>query len=135
MASRRSKRLRARSRGFTLLEVVIAVTIFAIVAIAVYTRSSDIFSQAEGLEKRTLGEWIAEDQLTRMKIVQSQSKEPMRIGRDTEVVRMAGREWRIETETQSTSDPNLTRVELQVFIDADSDELPWAHLTGFVGRY
>ncbi len=136
MAWLQPKPLRARSSGgFTLLEVVIAVTIFAIVAIAVYTRSSNIVNQSGGLEKRTLATWIAQDRLTRLKILQSQSDEAMSLGRDTELVLMAGREWRIEIETQSTTHPYLTRVELEVFLDADSDDLAWGRLVGFVGRY
>lgn len=136
MAWLQPKPFRARSaRGFTLLEVVIAVTIFAVVSIAVYTSSSDIINQSAGLEKRTLATWIAQDRLTRLKIVQSQSDAAMSLGRDTEIVRMSGREWRVETQTQSTAHPYLTRVELEVFLDADSDEVPWGRLVGFVGRY
>ena len=136
MVWRRSKQLRAhKSCGFTLLEVVIAVTIFAIVSIAVYTRTSDIINQSDGLEKRTLATWIAQDRLTRLKVLQARSDAALSVGRDTELVIMAGREWRVEAEMESTTHPYLTRVELEVFLDDDSDETPWGRLVGFVGRY
>lgn len=132
----RSKRHPARSPGgFTLLEVVIAVTIFAVISIAVYTRASDVVNQSAGLEKRTLATWIAQDTLTRLKLIHRRSDESVALGRDTELLVMGGREWRIETETSRTSHPYLTRVELAVYLDEDSESNPWARLIGFVGRY
>ena len=132
----RPKQLQARkSCGFTLIEVVIAVTIFAVVSIAVFTRASDIVNQSAGLEKRTFATWIAQDRLTRLKVLQARSRGAISLGRDTELVIMAGREWRVEAETETTSNPYLTRVELEVFLDDDSDEVPWGRLVGFVGRY
>ncbi len=132
----RPKQLQARkSCGFTLIEVVIAVTIFAVVSIAVFTRASDIVNQSAGLEKRTFATWIAQDRLTRLKVLQARSRVAISLGRDTELVIMAGREWRVEAETETTSNPYLTRVELEVFLDDDSDEVPWGRLVGFVGRH
>ncbi|MEE8043069.1 MAG: type II secretion system minor pseudopilin GspI [Pseudomonadales bacterium] len=132
----RPKQLQARkSCGFTLIEVVIAVTIFAVVSIAVFTRASDIVNQSAGLEKRTFATWIAQDRLTRLKVLQARSRGAISLGRDTELVIMAGREWRVEAETETTSNPYLTRVELEVFLDDDSDEVPWGRLVGFVGRH
>ena len=136
MVWRRPKQLQARkSCGFTLIEVVIAVTIFAVVSIAVFTRASDIVNQSAGLEKRTFATWIAQDRLTRLKVLQARSRVAISLGRDTELVIMAGREWRVEAETETTSNPYLTRVELEVFLDDDSDEVPWGRLVGFVGRH
>lgn len=136
MVWRQPKQFQAlKSRGFTLIEVVIAVTIFAVVSIAVFTRASDIVNQSGGLEKRTFATWIAQDRLTRLKVLQARSRVAMSLGRDTEFVIMAGREWRVEAEMESTSNPYLTRVELEVFLDGDSHEVPWGRLVGFVGRY
>ena len=99
----RPKQLRARkSCGFTLIEVVIAVTIFAVVSIAVFTRASDIVNQSAGLEKRTFATWIAQDRLTRLKVLQARSRGAISLGRDTELVIMAGREWRVGAGTPST---------------------------------
>ena len=68
-------------------------------------------------------------------MLQARSRGAISLGRDTELVIMAGREWRVEAETETTSNPYLTRVELEVFLDDDSDEVPWGRLVGFVGRH
>ena len=51
------------SQGFTLLELLIAVAVFAVVAVTVYTRSGDTLVQLQMLEQRTLASWIAQNEL------------------------------------------------------------------------
>ena len=91
-------------RGFTLLEVLVALAIFASVAAAVLTASARSLQNAARLEDKTLAGWIADNQLTELQLASS----PPATGRDTREVSYAGRQWQLYSETVTTSDPGCT---------------------------
>ena len=66
-----------RAQGFTLLELLIAVAVFAVVAVTVYTRSGDTLVQLQVLEQRTMASWIAQNELALARIRQVANPEPV----------------------------------------------------------
>jgi len=126
----------SRGRGFTLLEMLIALTIIAVVGLAVSSAIGNVVDQTYRLEQRTVAHWVAENHLARVRLSRIGNTEAVPTGRDTEEVRMSGRSWRIEREITETTHPWLRRVEIQVFEVTDGDDIgPLDTLTGFVGRY
>ena len=55
-------------RGFTLLELMIALAVLAIVSMAVFDGGSDRIAQLRGMEQRTLARWIAENEVAKARL-------------------------------------------------------------------
>ena len=123
-----------RQRAFTLLEVLVALAIFATVAAAVLTAAASSVRNAARLEEKALAGWIADNQLVELQL---QRPSPG-TGRNQREVSYAGRDWQLQETIDSTSDPAMRRVTLWVAPRArrssDSiEERASLVLTGFIG--
>ena len=125
---------RVKARGFTLIELLIAVAIFAVVALTVYTRSGDSIRQLGALEERTLALWVAENELTALRMSRLNSDAPMPTGTVDRQVTMGGRDWRVEVRISDTVNPFLRRADIDV-AHSETPEASLESLTGFIGRY
>ena len=56
-------------RGFTLLEMLIAIAIIGVIGAAVSTAVGGVANQTLSLEQRTVANWIANNQMTRMRML------------------------------------------------------------------
>lgn len=122
--------------GFTLVEVLIALMVFAVLGFSVTSRVGDVVNQTYGLERRTVAHWVAQNHLNRMRLARRNTTEPLPTGEDRERIRMSGREWLVETEIEETTFPLLRRVEVRVLVVEDGDEVgPVDTLTAFLGRF
>ena len=99
-----------RSMGFTLLEVLVALAIFAMVAASVLTASARSLQTAARLEDKTLAMWIADNRLTELQLAETSASE----GRDQGELEFAGRRWQWQSEIQATSEQSMRRVTLWV---------------------
>lgn len=124
----------ANQRGFTLLEIVVAVAVFAIVAVVIYGRTGDVLNQTGRLEQRTLATWIADNALTNLSLSRRQPGTALPAGRTSQQLRMAGREWRVDINVVATSQPTLERVDIEVRAGEGTAQTPViAQLVGFLG--
>ena len=122
--------------GFTLIEVLVALVVFAVMGFAVTDRVGDVANQLYGLERRAVAHWVVDNHLNRMRLARRATTEPLRNGRDRERVFMGGREWQLEIHIQDTAHPWLRRVEITVFEDTESGEIgPLDSVVAFLGRY
>ena len=120
--------------GFTLLELMIALAVLAVVSIAVFSTGGDTVRQLGALEEKTVARWLAEDAVAKMRLRQLAGAEPLREGTQRNRVIRGGRTWQVVSETKTTSHPLLHRVELSVFTVVNGDEIgPVDTLTAFVG--
>ena len=114
----------ATDAGFSLLEALIALVILAIASATLVGASESHLDRIGGLEDRAVASWVAEAQLSDLRIAVAQ---PVRSSTTRE---MAGRSWRVETAPVATNDPELVRVDISVS-DASGRDAQ-ARLSGFV---
>ena len=127
---------KGKSRGFTLIEILLALAVVAVTGLAVATALGGVAAQTYALEQRTVAHWVAENQLARTQLGRIGTDESFSVGRQTERVRMAGRSWRVSQSLTETVNPWLGRVEVEVYETTSGDEVgPVERLVGFVGRY
>lgn len=124
------------SRGFTLIEVLVALLVFSILGFAVTSRVGDIVHQTFSIERRTVAHWVADNHVARLRIAAQASNEALPTGRTQERIFMGGREWRLEVAVEDTSHPWLRRVEVAAFEVVDDRPVgPIDQMLVFVGRY
>lgn len=85
-----------KSSGFTLLEVMIAITIFAMLATTVSQVASVTVDNQIHLEKKMLATWIAENKIVEMRLL---SWDQIKKGKED--VKMSDREWIITTNVKN----------------------------------
>lgn len=123
------------ARGFTLLEVLVALAIFATVAAAAYATILRSLRNAAGLETRVLASWIADNRITEMQLAGGVASP----GRNQTQVDFGGRNWDVLTETTATSEPAMYRVDVWVAPDGGDvvvesvDARAAVQLVGFLG--
>ena len=118
-----------RARGFTLLEVLIALAIVALALVAL-ARTAGVGVDAFARERDvTLATWVAADALADIRLLGGLPPEGKRTGRE----RMGGREWHYDAIVQSTDEPALRRIDVRVYADERRLE-PVASLVGFAGQ-
>lgn len=99
----------AACQGFTLLEVMIALTIFATVAAAALSASQFVLRQSVALEDRLFGAWLADNQLSELRLQAATAP-----GRQHLTRSMDRRDWTLQQRIAPACDPRLLRVEIQV---------------------
>ena len=125
-----------KERGFSLLELMVALAILAIVATSVYSRGGDAAVQLHGLEQRTLGHWVMLNHLTTIRLEQRGKDTPIRLSSLRERKILGDRVWEVDTEIRQTTHPWVRRVELVVYLIDDGVEVgPVDRITAFIGRY
>lgn len=124
-------------RGFTLIEMLIAIAIIGVMGAAISTAVGGVANQTRGLEQRTVASWIASNHLARMRILQRRDAQPLAEGTKQTRLVFADREWEVETEIKTTDHPWVKRVEVSVFEATDDDgrQGPYGQLSGFLGQY
>jgi general secretion pathway protein I len=122
----------ADQRGFTLLEVLIALTILAVLATAVMTQTGTSINQLQRLEQKTSALWIAEYQMNRLRVADNWPA----LGRSSSIIDYADQQWQVNTEVSTTSEPWLRKIELSVGpYSVDLKQIPSTSLTAYRGRY
>lgn len=118
------------AQGFTLLEVMIALAIFALCASVLLEQSNRSLRQQHELELRTLARWVADNQLSELQLRAAWMPPGVVEGE----VAMANQSWYVETRVTATADPDLARVDVAVAL-AQARPAVLSRLTGFVGRH
>lgn len=100
----------ARQRGFTLLEVLAAVAVLALVLGATITGASQYAANAGYLRDKAIASWVARNKLVELHAAPAWPAK----GKSDGIEEMAGREWKWRTEVKDTPDPKVRRVEVYV---------------------
>lgn len=125
-------KLSAAERGFTLVEVMVALVIAAVL---LPTLLMAYGSQADGigyLREKSVAHWVAANKLTEMRIQVRRSGQ-MFTGKRDGVSEMAGREWSWEITSAGTTVENFMRVSITVAgADTAADADPLYTLVGYL---
>ncbi|WP_455375876.1 type II secretion system minor pseudopilin GspI [Kaarinaea lacus] len=118
-------------KGFTLIEVIVALGIIATAMAAVMMTVSANVRNATGLKERTFAHWVAMNKMNEL-MIQNESEFPP-IKKTTGSVLMAEHEWFWEQEVEKTEVDTVRRVYLRVRVN-EEDEFPMTTLVGFVSK-
>lgn len=108
---------RRASRGFTLIEVLVAVAVLGLAMGAVLASSSQYANNAIYLRDKTFASWVAHNQLNEWHLQEEWPKTGTREGSSE----MAGRDWYWTAEISKTPDPRIRRVDLSVSLEEGDD--------------
>ena len=123
-------------RGFTLIEILIALIVLAVSGLALSSAIGNVAFQTWALERRTAAHWVAENHLARAQLARLDNRAPLEAGRHSETVVLSRRRWRVRQTVAETSHPLFWRVEIEVSELVDNQEVgPLGRLVGFVGRH
>ena len=106
-----------KSRGMTLLEVMVALAIFAYGALALVNVSSQHLRSQSYLAQRTFGQWVAANRLTQMRL----SKQPLKQQKQQGEEEMAGETYYWRLSTAKTASHLLTSVTVEVRLDPNAE--------------
>ena len=98
--------------GFTLIEMLVALAVFALAAMALLNLSGEATRSAVRLEARTRGGVVAENVAAEAMLASS-----LPTGETSGQVELAGRVWRWRRVVTGTEVPGLGRIDVRVFTD------------------
>lgn len=118
-----------RHRGFTLLEVLVALAIASVGLAAVSKAMYQNIEVADRLGQKMIGTWVASNYLSKLQI----DREYLSSGSTTDSATMAEREWQIEAEYTPTGDNQIVRVDVSVY-EGDNRDIAAAKIFGFLAQ-
>jgi len=104
--------------GMTLLEVLIALFIFALTGTAIMKAASDHLTGVAQIEDITFATWVANNRLTQLHI---DTTWPIKNNQKGEQ-EMAGRKWYWQQRVNKTNDNDMVQVEVSVGLDEQYED-------------
>ncbi len=119
--------MRGPHRGFTLLEVLIALAVVSIALLALNQGSARQLDALAKIQERTVALWVADNVITQTRV----NREGIRPGRYQGSQVMGVREWHWDLLVQPSPDPAVLRLDVAVHADRERHSAVLQH-TGFV---
>ena len=99
-----------QQKGFTLLEVMLALSILAIVGIGITRTIGANVSNTLYIRQKTIARWVADNELTTIRLAQQWPKESW----ESYSVALANTEWYIRKRSVKTTSDNFRMVQVEV---------------------
>ena len=120
---------KAKQSGFTLLEVMLAMAVFAIAGVALLGVADNNYRHISHLEEQMFANWVASNQLVEVSLDKTWPPKNNRKGK----VEMAGRTWYWQQKVIKTDNKELRSIIMEVRLNED-DELVTASLMAFLAQ-
>lgn len=116
-----------RAAGFTLIEVLVALSIVAIALVAGAQATAALTNNAHRQADVLLGHMCAENELTRLRL----TRQLPGVGDNESTCEQAGRAYQVRVTVSPTPNPSFRRIDAQVF----DGGTPILRLSTIQGRY
>jgi general secretion pathway protein I len=116
------------SRGFTLLEILIALAVLAIALGAVIKATSDFTGSHAYLQTRTLATWVASNVMVEFQVLDQWPG----VGERKGTMEMGNREWRWLARISQTEEQELRRLDVDVMLEDSDEDTPLTTLSSFL---
>src|SRR5688572_28247192 len=102
--------MRAVERGFTLIEVVVALVVVSLGMLGVISAVSQTASNSSYLRDKTVAHWVAMNRLTEVRL----QKAAPSVDKTSDEVEMAGRRWKWTMNVTQTPVETIRRIDISV---------------------
>lgn len=110
------------NKGFTLIEVMVALAIFAISVTALTGSFQSNINNAARLKDKTMATWVAQNKLVELKAAYNLNKSVPSTTKRVDKVKFAERDWLVETSGEKTLQGALIKVYIEIKKDDEDDE-------------
>ena len=112
-------------KGMTLLELLVALAVFSISAIAILDTVWSTSREVQYQESRTLAHWIASNELDqqRLKLTHNSPSPFPNIGVSRSEIEMSNRQWFIVTKVEATARKDMRKMTVEVRLEQDGQLL------------
>lgn len=118
----------SRCRGFTLIEVMVALVVAALALVAVMASISQMIDAGKSMRDRTYASWIAQNRIAEMRLANTEPD----VSRSSGETEFAGLEWSWAATVSETGVEYLYRVDVAVGFAGSDDVI--RTVTGFIGE-
>ncbi|SQD79154.1 type II secretion system minor pseudopilin GspI [Moritella yayanosii] len=129
MKSRSGHSMLFKQAGMTLLEVMVAMAVFATAGLAVMKVATENLSSLAYLEEKTFANWVAANTLTELKLANTIPGKSWRQGESE----LAGRIWYWRYKAEATDSSDFVEVTVEVATDKKYESTV-SHLLTYVVR-
>lgn len=117
------------ARGFTLIEVIVALVVISLGMLGVIQAVSQTASNTGYLRDKTLAHWVAMNRLTEVRL----QKAAPAVTKSSDEVEMAGRHWKWTMNVTQSGVETIRRIDISVRPEGAGEGTSLASVTGFYG--
>lgn len=119
-------------RGFTLIEVLVALLVFGLIATAAAEVGSQYISSYERIRDKTLAAWLADNRINELRLAENLPG----ISENSRDTDYGPFRWQVTTAVLATEEPTMRRVEVTVarYRSEESEPAPVHTLSAFLGQ-